>query len=174
MNKWVFLVALLFLPEACFSQTARTHYDEIYKAGGLDRMADQYVCFDDDPTISTFFIFAKSDTLRQFLESVGGYTKLSAKDRAQFNKGFLTVHGYDKGVPLSSEDNYLRDGESWATEVAHIKKTPLRMRFDLSWQTLRYKRSVEILNSDLSLQSAVARYGRCELVPSTVQQRANP
>jgi hypothetical protein len=174
MNKWVFIVAVLFLTETGFSQTARTYYDEIYNAGGLDRMADQYVCFDDDPTLNTFFIFAKSDTLKAFLESAGGYAKLSAKEKAQLTKGFLTVRGYDKGVPLSGEDNYIKDGESWTTEVGYInKQSPVRMRFEISWQTLRYKRSAEILKSDLTLQSTVARYGRCELVAPTVRQKAD-
>ena len=137
-------------------------------------MADGYACFDDDPTLTTFFIFGKSDTLKQFLESVGGYAKLSAREKAELTKGFLSVRGYDKGVPLSGRDEYIKSGESWTTEVGYINnQTPVRMRLEISWQTLRYKRSAEILKSDLSLQSAVSRYGRCELVPSTVQQKAN-
>lgn len=174
MNKWIVIAAVLFLTETSFSQTARTYFDEIYKAGGLDRMADGYVCFDDDSALSTFFIFGKSDTIKQFLESVGGYAKLSIKEKAQLTKGFLTVRGYDKGVPLSGEDTYIKDGDAWATEVEYInKQTPVRMRLELSWQTLRYKRSAEILKSDLTLRSVVSRYGRCELIPPTVQQRAN-
>ena len=49
MNYARFLlgVAAIFLTNAGFAQTARNYYDELYKAGGLDRMADGYVCFDD-------------------------------------------------------------------------------------------------------------------------------
>jgi hypothetical protein len=174
MNKCVFIVALLFLTGTGFSQTARSYYDELYQAGGLDRMADRYVCFDDDTANQNFFIFSKSDTIKQFLENQGAYAKLPAKEKQELIKGFLAMRGYAKGVPLSGEDIYTKDGEAWITEVEHLnRQTPLRMRFEISWQTLRYKRSVEILKSDSTLQSTVARYGRCELVPSTVQQKAN-
>ena len=98
----------------------------------------------DEPTLQTFFIFSRSDTLKQFLESEGGYTKLSAKEKAGLNKGFLIIRGYDKGVPLSGEDTYTKDGESWISDLVYMNKvSPMRIRFDLSWQTLRYKRAVE-------------------------------
>jgi hypothetical protein len=174
MKLWLSIALVLFLTGTAFSQTARNYYDELYQAGGLDRMADGYACFDDDPALATFFIFGESDTLKQFLQSVGGYDKLSAKEKASLTKGFLTVRGYDKGVPLSAEDTYIKDGDSWITEVAYInKQTPLRMRLQISWQTLRYKRSVEFLNADKTLKSEIPRYGRCELVSPTVQQKAN-
>lgn len=174
MRKVLVLVTLLFVAEAGLSQTARSYFDEIYKAGGLDRMADGYVCFDDDPNLQTFFIFGKSDTIKDFLQSNGGYAKLTAKEKAELAKGFLTVRGYDKGVPLSDEDTYTKSGDSWITEVAYIdKKSPIRLRFEISWQTLRYKRAVEILKPDLTVQSVVPRYGRCELVSPDVRQTAN-
>ena len=53
-----FLIVGLF-SMACYAQTARQYYDELYKAGGLDRMADKYVCFDDEDELKTFFIFAR-------------------------------------------------------------------------------------------------------------------
>jgi hypothetical protein len=156
------------------SQTARAYFDEIYKAGGLDRMADGYVCFDDDPALQNFFIFGKSDTVKDFLQTNGAYAKLSSKEKAELTKGFLNMRGYNKGVPLSDEDFYSKDHNSWIMDVGYInKKTPFRMGFEISWQTLRYKRSVELLNPDLSLQSEVPRYGRCELVPPDVRQTAD-
>jgi len=78
----------LFLATGTPGQSARNYYDELYKAAGLDRMADQYVCFDDDPALETFFIFAKSDTLKQFLSDNGGYEKLPAKSKRPCKKGF--------------------------------------------------------------------------------------
>jgi len=174
MQKLIFIAMLLCMTELGYSQTARAYFDEIYKAGGLDRMADSYVCFDDDPTLQNFFIFGKSDTVKDFLQTNGAYAKLSSKEKAGLTKGFLNMRGYTKGVPLSDEDFYTKDHDSWITDVGYInKKTPFRVRFEISWQTLRYKRSVELLSSDLSFQSEVPRYGRCELVPSDVRQTAD-
>lgn len=99
MNKWIVIAAVLFLTETIFSQTARTYFDEIYKAGGLDRVADGYVCFDDDSALSTFFIFGKSDTIKQFLESVGGYGMPNSqrKRRRSSLKDFLQFAVMTKG-----------------------------------------------------------------------------
>ena len=174
MKTWVFIVAMLSITGSGFSQTARSYFDELYKVGGLDRMADEYVCFGDEPTLDTFFIFGRSDTLKQFLSDVGGYAKLPAKQKALLNKGFLTVRLYDKGVPLSAEDTYIKDEDSWVGDVGYLnKQTPMRMRLEISWQTLRYKRSVQILHPNLTLRSQESRYGRCEIIPSGVQQTAN-
>jgi hypothetical protein len=166
----------LFLATGTPGQSARNYYDELYKAAGLDRMADQYVCFDDDPALETFFIFAKSDTLKQFLSDNGGYEKLPAKSKEALQKGFLTVRQYDKGVPLSIESSYTKDeGSSWLGEIAYLPqgKTPVRMRFELSWQTLRYKRSLEFLNANHTMKSQVSRYGRCEEISPAVQQKGD-
>ena len=56
----VLLMVLLFGSATTFAQSGRDYYNEIYKAGGLDRMADGYACFDDDPKLETFFIFGKA------------------------------------------------------------------------------------------------------------------
>jgi hypothetical protein len=57
------LAICLLLSVACLGQSARRYYNELYKAGGLDRMADEYVCFDDDDKLETFFIFGESKTI---------------------------------------------------------------------------------------------------------------
>lgn len=46
MTLCVLIVAIL-AGCPCFSQTAHDYFQELYEAGGLDRMADGYVCFDD-------------------------------------------------------------------------------------------------------------------------------
>lgn len=79
------------------AQSARDYFNELYKAGGLDRMADEYVCFDNSPELQTFFIFAKSDVLKQFLMDNGGFAKLPKSQQSVFSKGFLIVRGYHKG-----------------------------------------------------------------------------
>jgi hypothetical protein len=171
------VIAVLFmLTSACaYAQSSRDYFNEIYKAGGLDRMADGYVCFADDPKLKTFFIFGRSETLKQFLIDAGGFSKLPKKDQQELNRGFLNTRGYDQGVPLSSEETYYKDGESWAVEPYTISGTKMRTRLAIEWSTLRYKRSVEILNLNGTLRTiAFSGYGRCEEVPNTVQQKGNP
>ncbi len=171
------VIASLMLPLfTCKSaaQSARDYYQELYKAGGLDRMADVYACFDDDPANENFFIFSKSDVVRDFLAENGGLIKLPKAEQAALKKGFLITRGYNKGIPFSGEDNYNRDGDSWITDRFNFDKKFLgRMRLDIAWATLRYKRSVEVLNPNGSLKTAVPRFGRCERIPSQVQQKAD-
>jgi hypothetical protein len=173
--KIALIIVLLFGSASTFAQSARDYYNEIYKAGGLDRMADGYACFDDDPKLETFFIFGKSETLKQFLISTGDFKKMSKAQQADLNRGFLNTRGYDKGVPLSNEEIYWADGSSWASEPGIISSTKMRMRLSIEWTTLRYKRSLEFLNPNGTLKSIpVSRYGRCEEVLPDVQQKGNP
>jgi hypothetical protein len=167
-------VAAIFLTNAGFAQTARNYYDELYKAGGLDRMADGYVCFDDRLELQTFFIFGESKVLKDFLIENRGFDELKPKWKAQINRGFLNVRGYDKGVVVGEEQFFNKDRESWVTDEFFISKgTPARIRLTISWETLRYKKSVEVLSADSTLKSQFSTYGRCELVPPTVQQKGN-
>lgn len=155
-------------------QSAHSYFDELYKAGGLDHLADGYVCFDDDPQLQTFFIFGESETLKSFLESEGDFTKMPKKLQAQINKGFLNVRQYDRGVPVGDdEDYYNKEGATWVTETYRIQRTPMRIRLSIAWETLRYKKNVEVLNADSTLKTQYARYGRCEQVSDAVQQKGN-
>ena len=173
--KIALVVALLFGSSSTFAQSSSDYFNEIYKAGGLDRMADSYVCFDDDPKLDTFFIVAKSETLKQFLISTGDFQKMPKAQQAELNRGFLITRGYDKGVPLSREETYEKDGISWATEPGIVSGTRMRMRLSIEWTTLRYKRELEFLNPNSTLKSVpISRYGRCEEVPPDVQQKGNP
>jgi hypothetical protein len=173
--KIALVVVLLFGSASTFAQSARDYYNEIYKAGGLDRMADGYACFDDDPKLETFFIFGKSETLKQFLISTGEFKKMTKAQQADLNRGFLNTRGYDKGVPHSNEETYQTDGTSWASEPGIISGTKMRVRLSIEWTTLRYKRSVEFLNPNGTLKSVpLSRYGRCEEVSPDVRQKGNP
>jgi hypothetical protein len=50
-----------------------------------------------------------------------------------------------------------------------------RMRLNVTWETLRYKRSVEVLDTDAtSLKGQYARYGKCGPVSTDVRQHGNP
>ena len=155
-------------------QKARAYYDELYKAGGLSRLADQYVCFDEKPENENFFIFAKSDTLKKFLVENNGYATLPAASKAKLTKGFITVRQYSKGLPLGNGlDDYMKDGESWLGDPFQFDKvTKGRMRLQFSFETLRYKRSVEITKVHVTREAAAA-YGKCEEISPEVRQKAD-
>jgi hypothetical protein len=172
-----FCLTACFACKSAFSQSARQYYDELYKVGGLDRMADAFVCFDDDANLQTFFIFAEGKTMREFMMADGTFEKLSKDLQQKLKQDFLIVRGYDKGVAIGDEDYYKKDGSSWVDDKFVLSKQPKafgRMRLNLTWETLRYKRSVEILDPDMSLKSQVARYGKCEEISPAVRQRGNP
>ncbi len=171
------LVTFLLLNIACFGQTARQYYDELYKAGGLDRMAAGYVCFDDDAKLDTFFILGQSKTIREFMIADGTFGKMSKDYQEKLKQDFLIVRGYDKGVAIGGEEFYDRDENSWVGKKFALSKQPKklgRVRFTITWETLRYKRGVEVLNSDMSLNGQYARYGKCELVSPEIHQHGNP
>ncbi|MGA2375339.1 MAG: hypothetical protein ABSF72_07450 [Candidatus Sulfotelmatobacter sp.] len=166
----------LLLTASCFGQGARQYYKEIYDAGGLDNMADGYVCFDDDHKLETFFIFGESKTIREFMIADGTFSKMSPDLQRKLKKDFLIVRGYDKGVPIGEEDFYDRDGSSWVGEEFVLSKEPKtfgRMRFNITWETLRYKRSVEVLKPDESFSGQYARYGKCEQVSPEIRQHGH-
>lgn len=54
-------------------------------------------------------------------------------------------------------------------------KSPLtvRLRLTVAWQTLRYSRSLETLNPDMTVKSEVSTYGRCQKIPNDVPQKEN-
>jgi hypothetical protein len=157
-------------------RTAREYYNEIYAAGGLDRMADEYVCFDEDTTLEYFFIFAKSGDMRDVMIWDGTFEKLSKKMQTELKqKEWLSVHGYAKGIPFNGEEFYQKDGGSWLSGVYDLDpKNSTRSRLTINWATLRYKRSVELLDHQLHFKSELSRFGKCEEVSPKVPQSANP
>ncbi|SPE37608.1 exported hypothetical protein [Candidatus Sulfopaludibacter sp. SbA6] len=170
MNCCTALTTIL-VASPCFAQTARDYYNEIYAAGGLDRMVARYVCFNDNPDVKAFFIFTENKYLREYMISNGTFDKLLKAEQAEIKKDLLLFRGYDKGVPLATEDFLNPDGTSWVSDKFILnKKTPARVRFSISWETMRYKRSVEVLDSDDTINGEVPAYGRCERVALTVVQ----
>lgn len=171
--RTLLVLGLLFLMPQAAPQTARDYYNEIYKAGGLDRMADGEVCFDDDPKLDTFFIFGQSKHMREFMLMDGTFSKLSKSMQAELKKDFLIVRGYNKGIAFDNNDFYEKDGSSWITETGPLDKSgtkKLRVRLTINWETLRFKRSVEILDNNSKYLSEVARFGRCEDVKTDIPQ----
>jgi hypothetical protein len=168
-------LATLLAASSCFAQTARDYYNEVHAAGGLDRMVSRYVCFNDDPEVKAFFIFTENKYLREYMMSNGTFDKLSKAQQTEMKKDFLMFRGYDKGVPLATEDFAQPDGTSWISDKFMLdKNTPARVRFSISWETMRYKRSVELLKSDDTLQGEVPAYGRCERISPMGQTGSDP
>lgn len=150
---------------------ARDYYQQLYNAGGLDRMADGHACFEDDPKAEAFFIFGQSKYIREFMVAGGMFSKLPKSVQQRMKKDFLIVRGYDKGVPWGSEAFLDKDEGSWISEEHMLnKQTPIRIRFAMNWQTLRYKWAVEVLNPDSTYRSEVASFGKCEEIPPGIQQ----
>jgi hypothetical protein len=132
------LIVVVLVAFPSFAQTARDYYKELYAAGGLDRMADKYVCFADDPKLENFFIFGESKDMRESMIADGKFSKMPKAAQNRFNKDWLIVRGYNKGVPF--EEEYLdKSGESWVSEEHMLNKhTPFRIKLTISWETLRY------------------------------------
>lgn len=170
--KAIVTITILFFASLASAQTAHDYYKELYGAGGLDRMADGYVCFDDQPDKQIFFVFAESRLLRQFLIEDGTFQKLPKDEQTTLKQDYLVVRFYDKGIAQPHEEFLNKDGSSWVSEkLMPLKNHPMKVRFTLQWQTMRYKRSVEILNSDSKYQSEISTYGHCEEVPAGIRQK---
>ena len=168
------LCSLFTLSLSIQAQSAHDFYHELYKSGGLDRMSDGYACFDNDPELKTFFIFGKSQTIKQFLIDADGYSKLPLNERKLLDRGFLYVKQYDQGVPLGERDTYVEDGGTYLLDGARLDtSTKIRIRLSISWQTLRYKKTVDVSLKGGPYRPAVEGYGRCEEVSADVEQKGN-
>lgn len=162
---------LLLVATPCIAQSARDYYNELYAAGGLSQIASHRVCFDDRKELDTFFLLIESRVIREIMVADGSFSKGSKAFQAELKKDFLFTKGYDKGVPLPGPDTYSADNDSWVSDKFMLdKNTPGRVRFEITWDTLRYKRTVEILKQDGTLRSTVSAYGRCERVSPAVRQ----
>jgi hypothetical protein len=154
------------------SLTARDYFNELVASGGLDHMAKGHACFQDDPKADSFFILWESKYLRDFMLSADAFSKLPKTTQELMKKDFLMVRGYPKGIPWRGEEFLEKDEGSWVSDQHMLDElTPIRIRFNVNWQTLRYKYSVEVLNMDSTYRSEVASFGRCEELPVEVQQR---
>jgi hypothetical protein len=149
------------------SLTARDYYKELYGAGGLDYMAGGHACFQDDPKIDSFFTFRESKNLRDHMLADGTFSKLPDETQGLINKDFLMVRGYAKGIPWKGEEFLEKDEETWISDQRMLdERTPIRIRFNINWETLRYKYAVEVLNMDSSIRSEAASFGICEEIPT--------
>jgi hypothetical protein len=161
------LLLIVLIPVRGQTLTARDYYNELHDAKGLDSFADQYVCFDNDPNSDSFFIFAQSSILRDFLKINGGWAQLTKKEQALLNNDWLILRNYTKGVGTAAGRRTLNKlGDNWVEEPY---ETPgggsVRYRFAINWQTLRYSAGVDSRASARDpYVPAKEYYGRCEKV----------
>ena len=147
------------------AQGAHSYYDELRRAGGLDKRASEYACFDDDKELKTFFTYDESARIKAFFQKTGEWAHMSIASKVEIEKGFVSIRQYDHGVPLGDLDFYMRDGASFVSEERMLdSKTPVRVRYTVAPSTLRYKKTVELLNAKSHIRSQLERYGRCEVV----------
>jgi hypothetical protein len=151
--------------------SARDYYKELYAAGGLDHVVGGHACFQDDPKVDSFFTFGESKNVRDSMLANGTFSKLPKATRELMKKDFLVVRGYPKGIPWKGQEFLERDEESWISDLHMLDdRTPIRIRFNINWQTLRYKYAVEVLNMDSTYRTEVASFGRCEEIPAELSQ----
>lgn len=149
------------------SRTARDYYEELYAAGSLDRAAGGHACFQDDPKVDSFFIFEESKDLRDSMVADGTFGQLPKANQELMKRDFVTVRGYAKGIPWKGKEILEKDEESWISDPHMLNEhTPIRIRFSVNWQTLRYKYAVEVLNMDSTYRTEVASFGQCEEIPA--------
>ena len=152
--------------------TARDYFNELVAARGVDLMAKSHACFQDDPEADGFFLFGESNFVRDQTVAEGSFSKLPKTTQELMNKEFLMVKGYPKGIPWRGEEFLEKDEGSWVSDQHMVdENTPVRIRFNVNWRTLRYKYSVEVLNMDSTFRYEVASFGRCEKLPAEVYQR---
>jgi hypothetical protein len=165
------LLSLVFVLAQTSPHTAREYYDELYAAGGLDRFAAHYACFDEDPALNTFFIYNRSGDIMDSLIADGTFSKMPKDMQAKLKQDWIVVRGYDKGVPVGDQEYYEKDGPGWVTDKFKISnECCARIRLTVSQTTMRYKRSLELLNSNGTMKNDVARYGQCEAVKPGIAQ----
>jgi hypothetical protein len=150
--------------------TARDYYKKLSAAGGTNNMAGGHACFQDDQKASSFFILRESKNLRDSKLADGGLSKLPQAAQDLTKKDFVMVRGYAEGIPWSGEELLEKDEGSWISDLRMLdERTPIRIRFDINWETLRYKYAVELLDMDLTYRSEAASFGSCEEIPADKQ-----
>ena len=96
-------------------------------------------------------------------------------DKSPSKNDYLIIRGYNKGIAFKDEKFYDKEANSWISDVYDFDaRNSMRIRLSINWQTLRYKRAVEMLDHQLHYKSAVARFGKCEDVSTKVNQIAGP
>ena len=172
--------ALLILLAVCSSQnsktlTARDYYNELLKAKALEDPAS-YACFSDKDDDTNFFTIMRAESKDL---PTGFYDQFSKDTQAAWDRGFIHVIEYWKGVP--SAIDYLKDGDSWTKTSkkdngSGVPPTIFTLRISINWKTLRYVRPpVQLCTGDFCSASGNTDSGRCEIIQGdiTIHQPKN-
>ena len=147
--------------------TARDYFNHLILAGRLTDITKSHACFQDDPKADGFFLIGDSKYLRESMAANGTFNKLPKATQALMKKDFLMVRGYPKGIPWQGQEFLEKEEESWVSDARMLDKdTPIRIRFTLNRQSLRFKYAVELLNMDLTYHNESASFGQCEELPA--------
>lgn len=162
------LVSAPLAPRQTTTMSARDYYDKLHKAGDLDLMAYQYVCFYRGEPDPNFFIFILSRVIRESMKAGGTFSKTKAQ-RDAIKKDSLIERGYAKGIPFPDLQYMSKHGDSWVSDDRKLDKDGnfLREKLTVDWQTLRFKRSIETFRADSTFIGKVHNSGKCEgILPS--------
>jgi hypothetical protein len=181
ISLMLLLIALLSPPQKIL--TARDYYNELYNAGRLDRLADLYACFFDDPKDEAFFIFAEGIPMRNHLKKIGQFNVLPEDEQDLLDNDYLVSRYYFRGV---SKDRVLmtKKGAIWVGDWdQHHTRRP---NFFIDQRTLHFNRSEEVVISnpasnasnqpqgqvtDLPIPNEhIGNFGKCEKVATRIQQ----
>src|SRR5271169_105244 len=120
VNSLVLVVLVSFFPplraQNRTSLTARDYYKELLASRGLNHMAGDHACFQDDPEFDSFFILGESKKLRDSMLANDTFSTLPEATQGLMKKDFLMVRGYAKGIPWRGEEFLEKDEESWISD----------------------------------------------------------
>lgn len=142
---------------AATCQTARSYFNELRDANGLDHYGDEYACFPNDDN-GGFSVIAKSKEVEK---------KIAANTRTKVEPigEFLLVTPYFKGVASDTVQLYEKmdknSEERWSVEYTapiHGKNVYL-----INWSTGRYRFQVYALDHSTT-RPASETSGKCELI----------
>jgi hypothetical protein len=97
-GRALFAAVLVISPG--FAQTAREYYNELYAAGGLDRMVDEYVCFFEKPELKNFFLFGENKLLRGAHDRKRNVREAFERATSGNEKGHPDVPRLQQGCPV--------------------------------------------------------------------------
>jgi hypothetical protein len=102
-------IAFLIIGACARGQSARSFFQELYDAGGLDQLASRYVCFPDDGNVRNFWVFNETKLLRKSLIDDGTFSKLPKGVQTELQRDSLIFRGYANGVPLPNQEFLCRE-----------------------------------------------------------------
>ncbi len=130
----------------------------------MNKGTAEYACFYDDPSNSNFFTIMNSAHLREVMVALGTFNELPKNYQAELRKNFVESRGYKNGVAFSEDESWDLDGDSWRGPNFSLGASTGHIRFTISWETLRFRREVEVLQANKTYLPVAENHGRCESI----------